>query len=436
MARHELTISETYASPWGLSEAIREIIQNAQDSQVDGHPMSVEHKKDRLIVCNRGITLDHSVFLLGNTSKAFRRDQAGQFGEGLKLAMLVFARKGIPMVMRNGDEVWEPKIEASEKYNGQSILVVHTRKGGKDENRFQVEIGFPSETWEGEKWRYLSVSPRSRKEVINTTSGKVLMGEEDRGRVFVKGIYVCTVPGLEFGYDLYECPLDRDRHLVPGYELRERVKPMMSEAISQGSLRVEKLWDMMSRGAPEVNVGDFDLVDPKTAELIAGEFSRRFGDMAFPVLNMADATDLEHLGKTGIVLSKAIVNALRPAFGTIDDVRAKLKDSVKERVQWVDLTDAEKSNINQALLEINAVPDVAVKLSDVEVAIFLDGRLRGMYKAGKAILSRSVLADLPSTLGVLIHEVSHRKGVDGDKAHVAEIERVWRHVYENKIRKA
>jgi hypothetical protein len=338
--------------------------------------------------------------------------------------------------MRNGDEVWEPKIETSEKYAGQSILVVHTRKGGKDDNRFQVEIAMPPEVWEDQKWRYLCVSPRPRNEVINTTRGKVLMGEKDKGRIFVKGIYVCSIDDAGFGYDLYDAQLDRERNVVGSYNLREIVKDMMQEATSQGLVSVQTLWDMMSRGCPEVNVGDYDVANAKLAKTISDEFVRRFGAGSFPVTSMADAADLQHLGKSGVMVSSHIVNAMKPVFGSIDDVRKKLKDAIKETVQWVDLTDTEKRNIDQAILEMNAVPDVSVKLSDVEVAIFLDGRLRGMYKGGKAILSRQVLSDLPSTLGVLIHEVAHSKGVDGDKAHVAEIERVWRHVYENKIREA
>jgi len=435
MAKIELSLTSTYLRQWGLTEAIREVLQNAMDADVDGKRMTVEHDKGKLIVCNAGVRLEHNVFLLGSTGKANRSDQAGQFGEGLKLAMLVCAREGINMVLRNGGEVWEPKIEKSEKFAGEDVLVIHIRGGNKNLDRFQVEIEFPEETWNAEKWRYLFVDKRPTKDVVHTTRGRVLLGEQDRGKLFVRGIFVCHFHDMRYGYDFDHANLDRDRRVLASYEVREKCSEMLRECLSQtrGGIGKKDLWDMMSSGAKELAISEFDTPDPKLVDQMAAEFEDRYGD-AIPVMNNGEAAELEHYGKRGVVLPTALGYLLRHKFGDVGAIRKSLALQIKERVQWVDLDKTETANLSRAIDTLRSVEPVT--LSEVDVAVFLDGRLRGMFKDNRVLLARHILQDEVQTLSTLIHEVAHRKGGDGEKSHVAEIERLWREVYRSLTNKS
>ncbi len=95
MATFSLSISSQYVPSWGPYEACREILQNACDSQQDGHPMHISHNPatGMLTIANSGVRLDRSVWLLGISSKT-AGGYRGQYGEGFALGMVALVRAG------------------------------------------------------------------------------------------------------------------------------------------------------------------------------------------------------------------------------------------------------------------------------------------------------------------------------------------------------
>ena len=150
----ELTIQPNYLSHWNNWSATREIIQNGIDAEQDGYPLQIIHTGKTLRVVSEGIKLPHEALLLGYTTKTDKEEMIGQWGEGLKMGMLVLARQGIPIRIRNQDEIWKPEIRQSEKFNSQ-VLVVSIRKARKPCNDFVVEVDLPQEEWEQYKGRFL-----------------------------------------------------------------------------------------------------------------------------------------------------------------------------------------------------------------------------------------------------------------------------------------
>jgi len=67
----------------------------------------------------------------------------------------------------------------------------------------------------------------------------------------------------------------------------------------------------------------------------------------------------------------------------------------------------------------------SLELDIVDVVSFRSTELEGQFKNGRILVARSMLASRRGTLAVLVHELAHRKGLDGDKGHVAEIERIY-----------
>lgn len=84
--KFELTLTKSYASQWGLQEALRELIQNAidQEKQISGNTMSINYSKEhsKLSICNKNSILSRKSLLLGFTSKDNDESTIGQFGEG------------------------------------------------------------------------------------------------------------------------------------------------------------------------------------------------------------------------------------------------------------------------------------------------------------------------------------------------------------------
>lgn len=93
--KKETGFSREYQSDWNLDFAIREIIQNhvyaLQVLQVDG-----SHSWDNGIAtfADNGQGIAKKYFLNGNSGQREIINSPGQFGEGMKLAFLIFAREG------------------------------------------------------------------------------------------------------------------------------------------------------------------------------------------------------------------------------------------------------------------------------------------------------------------------------------------------------
>ncbi len=91
-------ISANYVSHWGIWEAAREILQNAMDAP----QYNVSYTDGEMIVTNPG-SLNLKALLLGESDKA--EGARGQYGEGLKLAMLIAAREKRTMRVWTGSEL-------------------------------------------------------------------------------------------------------------------------------------------------------------------------------------------------------------------------------------------------------------------------------------------------------------------------------------------
>lgn len=110
---YELPISPNYVSNWSIKEAIREILQNAIDSDKNGYKKEISYNKydKSLHIKNYGITLSTSTLVLGCSSKKDIDGMIGKFGEGYKLALVVLLREGYIVNIINGGEIWLPSFK-------------------------------------------------------------------------------------------------------------------------------------------------------------------------------------------------------------------------------------------------------------------------------------------------------------------------------------
>jgi hypothetical protein len=426
----ELTIKTSYLPNWGAYEGMRELIQNGQDAKTEfDASFEVRYRKETgvLVIENEGCVLPHEALLFGHTTKDGRGDLIGKFGEGLKLGVLALVRAGHPVKIRSGAEVWVPKIERSEKFDA-DVLVFYVEKGREPKNRVQVEVGnLAEEDWKAMADCFLFLGKLPKELVIKTAAGSLLMGERFAHRIYVKGIFVQNAPEHEFGYDFANATVDRDRKMVDSFDLNHRSQQIWKEAMVARPDLIANFIDLLTREAADVGgVNEYNAPNLPEAvkNKVAEHFAEAHGETAIPVASLGDSQDVEHLGKKGVVVPRPLRSVLEQKLGTVAGNKAKLAKETLKLYGWHELSAEEKASVERALFLVNGVTPLTI--SDVDVADYRDGKLIGLWKDGRIQIAKRILTDRNKTLEVLVHEVAHKLGGgDGEKSHVANIERIW-----------
>lgn len=439
--KFELTIDASYLDNgrWDAAAGIREFMQNGRDAAIEQKAaLEVSHYinadgKGVLVIENEGAVLTKDTLLLGRTTKADRQDElAGKYGEGYKLGSLALLRAGYEVKIRNGSEVWTPTIEPSDKFEGRSVLVFTVATGRAERNRVRVDIiGVSAEDWKALRENYLFLYRRELKQV-ETPYGAILTGPKFKGKVFVKEILVMYDDKLQYGYNLKDAELDRDRRIIENYDRQARLNKIWGWAVSNSPVDLfDEFYGMLRDNSLDVqglSKWNTERLSAEVAKLVAERFQKDHGADAIPVATLADSKDVEHLGARGIVAPSPLAAALAKTLGDMDTVKNKLKEEVREHLSWPDLKTKERANLERALALV--APSAAVSLEEVDIVSFRSPTLEGQFKDGRILIARRILASRQETLAVVVHEVAHRNGIDGDKGHVAEIERIWAEIVE------
>jgi hypothetical protein len=349
MAKIPLTIDPSYCSKWGYLEGIRELLQNAKDGdEHDGYPMEIEHfpRTNRLVITNKGAVIEPStLLLLGKTSK---KDgvQRGKFGEGFVLGTLALVRYGMQVTIRNGDEVWRPEItqpDPGHPFEGNDLLVFNTRKlqSGSD---FSVTIEpISKEVWEETRKLFLFLTPPRTAETAIVNGSTILFGEEHKGRLFCRGIFVCTVADLECGYDLPALKVDRDRNAVDQWDLRWTLADLWRRALEASPEKnVPHVYRMVKEDKTEVKSLTYH-VDAKLIQALRNEFEQEHGAGAVPVTSMSDSRELEAMGVKTAVVNNTLRELLDKDGSAVAAAKAKQKGKVVAEYTWTSLSTEEQA---------------------------------------------------------------------------------------------
>jgi len=427
--KFELSINVKYLPEWGVWEGIRELVQNGQDAEVEYNaPLCVDWRSGTLRIENEGATLNREALLFGTTSKAERTDLIGKFGEGLKLGVLALVRAGRTVKIRSGDEVWTPTIARSERYDA-DVLVFDVKGGNEDKRRVRVEIGGVIESeWKEFRSRFLFLKDgrESEKHVVKTYDGDLLTHEKYRGKLYVKGIFVTHQPDLQFGYNFRDAELDRDRKMIESYDRKSKIARILNGAVStQPDLHDDYfgiIEDLDSEEAHGIN--DWRLPDASVIEAAITRFQTRYGANAVPVRTTAESADVEHFGVKGIVVTEAMAALLKEKLGNAEITKRRFARAIIKQYSVSELTDKECTNLSSAIALLCTANTLSDLRERVDVVDYHNAELQGLH--GERIsIARKVLSSPDETLRVLVHEAAHDAGSDGDKSHVATIEKYW-----------
>jgi len=415
-----------YVPDWAFKEGIRELLNNGRDAEVRrAASLSASWSDGWLRIRNIGTTLVLENLLLGNSDKRGDEKTIGEHGEGLKTGVGALIRAGHRVAIRTGGEVWTPAIEQSVTFNAE-VLVFYITPANRFSNRVIVEIECAKEQWEEIKDRFLYLARTTEDDRIETSAGTLLCAPRFKGRLYVKGVYVQTVPDLDYGYDLPTARLNRDRNIVEHFDRTTICRRIWNEALTQKPELADDFFKLLYRDRPDLDGMEYTayLVSDEVAANVAARFTAKHGENAVPVTTLEESRELAHLGKRGVVVNEGLQAVVQRVFGSPADLAKELAGEAKKSYSWDQLRAGERKNLEDAITFVQSqVPGLT--LGSVDVVDFRSDDIEGQHKAGRYLVARKMLRTLRGALQTLVHEVAHDNGDDGEHAHVKTIERIW-----------
>ncbi len=427
-----IAISPSYID-WTYLQCIRELLQNAMDAQRKGYPMMVKHfpRTDTLIVETDGTTLSPSTLVLGETEKRDDDEQAGQFGEGYKLAIIRLLQLGHNVTIKNGEENWTPVIRYAEQFKTRILFMdTHKASARRGERFIKYEVtGITRAMWEQVEANTLFIGEKSFPAIDCSMNGypvgRILTGSEHTNKLFVKGLFVCQFDNYRFGYDMFNVKLDRDRKLADPWSLKQAICGVLVAATESGKLSAKRIVDLLMSECEESEAFASCYVDSTFNKIVAQEFKERYGEHAVPVTTDAERLELGHFGKFGVMTTRGMKRVFEMAEGSIENMKRSLATQPKQTYCLSELTDKEHNNLYWAQMMID-LSCVSFSLSNVQIVDFHAENLSGTYSvsSGQVRLARKLLSSRLNLLATYVHEVAHHAGRDGSVDHEREIESI------------
>ena len=426
MTTYELSISTEYVPDWGVSEGVREMIQNAIDSNTDGFNMSFNYDpvSQILKINNAGAFLSPSSLLMGKTDKAGVANKIGEFGEGYKLGSLALLRAGKQVVVFNrcadSPQKWEASIRFSKKYDADVLVFTSTNIKPKrcDKLTFYIKGITPEEWVKCQKMLLDFGDAYGSYDTYETSYGQILNGEMVKGCLFVGGIFIEKNEDLHYGYNFKPSAvtLNRDRHTIAGWSA-ECATANMWHDLSIRSVNREvhlvTVEDMLMNNILDVRkLSEPYISSTILIEKLAERFRSKHGTEAHPVSNTDQARRLSFTSILGIVTGEAYTRMLERSFGTVSQVVDRKQKMPVEEIPIDTLKFDEQRNLAFALALIR---QENMPVFNIKVVNFHGEDILGQCRLSESVImiARKILHDLKETLTILIHEYAHTDG-DGD----------------------
>lgn len=249
---YELSLVKTYVAHWEMAQAVREIIQNALDSD---SPFVYEFIKNdeaySLRLNSEFATLSPTTLLLGATSKTDDDSAIGSFGEGYKIALLVLTRLGYDVDMFNGDKLWKPRFKFNSKFNEELLVIEETDLSHKNKG-----LTFWIHGLSEDDTKLITAScirmQNSIGAIKRTSYGDILLDRPTE--LYVGGLYICKT-NLTYGYNIKpeHIKLERDRQTVADFDLRYVTKEMWFE-----TKEYEKIAELIEAETPDLEYAEYN----------------------------------------------------------------------------------------------------------------------------------------------------------------------------------
>jgi hypothetical protein len=420
-----LTIDVNYLPNWGIAEGTRELVQNWLDASDDlGINGVIKYNKASgvLQLHNPGATLSRNALLLGNTSKASRDDQRGQFGEGLKLGSLALVREGCSVVVRTNTETWKAKIEESSDFAGERVLTWHVFESGRQDGVTVTISPIGNERYAELRKMFTHFQDMGR--TFDVRNGTILLSPEFKGKIFAKGIFISHDEELEYGYNFKDINVDRDRKMISSWELNSATSDSWYWAMDEKKVIPIQIVNMLAKGCKDVRQAAH--WNANIVKQLGDAWSKKYPNTV-PTESDEEVSTLMHFGSVGRNVGNDLYRVLirSPKIESPTEVKRKLGRAPKKIYRMNDLLTNEADNLLWAVEQLQLVLTDQSILDRIRVVDFYSESLGGIYRETVIDISYSYLDDRHQLLAILVHEFAHDHGIDGDKRHVQAIENTW-----------
>lgn len=349
MSKHQLTISPSYVQDWTFVEAVREIFQNALDNQVSEPEnlmyFNYDEPTQTLTIGNKTSILEVNSLLMGYSSKRDDKDTIGRHGEGYKVALMVLLREGKQITISNygKKEVWETRFINSRKFKGERITEITVKSNFVFKSPPHNNLEFIIKGITPDEYKILvekNLNLQTRKEGVDylqTSQGELLLTEEEKGNLYVSGLFITNESSLSQGYNFRPSviTLDRDRRLVNSFDLRWEVAkllqeledhPIVVDLLMSGSKDAE--FYSSTRGYRTTK--NQDNVPLK----VLAEFKKEHGENSIPVHNNEQLRIVQKAGVgMPVLVSKSVSEILEPHY---EEQMLILKTPLEMFKEWID----------------------------------------------------------------------------------------------------
>lgn len=311
----ELPLSRSYVRHWGVREAVKELIQNAIDSD---SPFEYEFYGDTLTITSRNSSLEARTLILGATSKEGETDKIGSFGEGYKIALLVLTREGLPVYIRNGYYDWVPSFKFSENY-GDEVLCITECPAERVGQGLEFVIGGLSHQQASDIRDSCLLMQAEMDDVIETVRGDILPSRP--GKLYVGGLFVCDTK-LAYGYNMKPeyLRLERDRMTVDDFDVKWQAKDMWFS-----TKRWDEIAELMEREIP-----DLEYAEHGCPELVKEACFRQFQKNNPGAIAVSSQKEMEEAVAKGMTKTVYVGGSYRSAITTSPSYREQVSHIVRQ----------------------------------------------------------------------------------------------------------
>jgi hypothetical protein len=195
----------------GIWPAIREFRSNAQDSGAFEY-MRIED--NNLIIKDNGSGIPLSCLLLGEHESG--EGTIGQFGEGLKIAILVMIRNNHPInIYTNNLHIWGGVGEMF----GKEVLRINWEDSDFVSGTKVVIGDWTEDTDYSGNFLFDNEEDPDSRVIDRTDAGMIL----DDCKLYSKGVFVNNLTGYAFGYNISTITMNRDRSAISEEEVYSAV---------------------------------------------------------------------------------------------------------------------------------------------------------------------------------------------------------------------
>ncbi len=427
----ETAISPEYVKKWGTVEALRELLQNYIDVRsafgCNGH---VKLAGNNVEVRDYGPGIEVKHLALGISQKG--ADAIGQFGEGLKLAMLVFAREGRNIVVRSRDYELRPLLEHGNY--GTPTLVYRVREGlPLIEGTIIRAQASPEEVAKAKEFFPLNFRTKVRLDWV--VPNKISM---PGGKVYINGSYIGELPDNRkalFSYflngDQARDILTRDRNIVDTSQMYTQINHMVND------IEVKKLLPWITGVLASIieSKDYFSMtfesdITPNTYRwsckekaMVLSLWKKIAGNNAIISIGGREDALAERLGHRPILVNSYPWRYALSNAGVLNSIETLKEKDAKDFVEVVPLKSLSKKERHNLTIAKKVVTEYYSDPGNIKIAASLeeacgvannrnyDGNVvLGMYsrREDKIYIALSTLESLEKTLMTLTHETIHK----------------------------